>query len=421
MTQNRVLLVVWFMALTVTLPPTGALTAAPPPPGSALLVVEKPDGLVTATELQAFKNFMRALPPPTDNIHNNMVYGSGGTAVEAMGRMVEISGDPELLDRMICFADAMLAARNDPQTGVVIWTGQRDLIWPNAVVEAGKPASFSTENGDVVGHITYAAELILQNQKLADAKIPDGDPHGYGATYHQRAVRYVQEMDRTIDGFISKWLVKPDTLRYYSPNSPLFEAVSRKPGTANRPVPWNQQAMLNNGFQRLAECHTLLGDDPARVQHYQAIVKASVDWFFARVQRVTVKDHVCYQWAYPADEDPIRHVEDAGHGSYDILGLCRAYRSSRYGLTAAMMQPFANTVLYAMRQPDGKFARRVDGTTNPSDHPPGGLNAPYLDLCEFAPELFPIFYDMSASRIPSSPELTAAILWHRHRRAMARN
>lgn len=37
--------------------------------------------------------------------------------------------------------------------------------------------------------------------------------------------------------------------------------------------------MLNNGFQRLAECHALLGDDPERVMRYEAIVKASVDGF----------------------------------------------------------------------------------------------------------------------------------------------
>ena len=33
--------------------------------------------------------------------------------------------------------------------------------------------------------------------------------------------------------------------------------------------------MFTSGFQRLAEAHELLGDNPARVAQYDAIVKAS--------------------------------------------------------------------------------------------------------------------------------------------------
>lgn|GEM_PF-1225316 len=386
---------------------------------ASLLVVEKAEGPVTATEIQSFKNFMNEMTVPTNNIHNAMVYGGAGSAVESLGAMFEISGDHDFLNRMLVFTDAMLAARNDPKTGIVIWTGQRELIWPNAVIEKGKASGFSTENGDIVGHIAYAAELVLQNPKLWNAKIPDGDPNGFGLTYHDRAIRYVREMDRTINSFILKWLVRKDTLRYYTPNSPLFESVNRIPGTGgNQPVPWNQQTMLNNGFQRLAECHQLLGDDKDRVKLYDAIVKASVDWFFSTVESITVQGHVCYQWAYPP-EQPIKHVEDMGHGSYDIKGLYRAYRSGRYGITATMMEPFANTLLYVVRQPNGKFVGRMDGSSAPNAHPPGGLKAPCLDLCEFAPELFPIFYDMNipSKRFRTSPEITSSILCNRERRA----
>lgn len=330
------------------------------------LVVEKLTGPVSATEIQAFKNYMREVPVPTNNFRNAMVYGGGGVAVEALGRMVEITGDQELLDRMLTFTDAMLAGRNDPQTGAIIWTGARDLVWPNLAPQNGKPVYSGTENGDVIGHIAYAAKLILQNKKL-------------GATYHERALHYIRELDRTTDSFILKWFVRPDTHRLYFPDSPLYEASSR-PGSTNRPVPWNQQAMLNNGFQRLAECHRLLGDDAARVKRYDAIVQASVDWFFSNVQRVTVKDHVCYKWAY-AFEEPLRHIEDTGHGGYDVAGLYRAYRSGRYGITAAMMEPFANTVLYVMRTPEGKFIPRVDGTLNPKDHPPPVASAAVGSIC----------------------------------------
>ena len=393
------------------LAPLAALQAA------ESLVVEKLEGPATATEIQAFKNFMREVPVPTNNVRNAMVYGGGGVAVESLGRMVEITGDQELLDRMLTFTDAMLAARNDPKTGAIIWTGERELVWPNKEPENGKPVYSATENGDVVGHIAYAAKLILQNEKLWNVKVADGDPHKFGATYRQRAVRYVREMDRTTDTFILKWLVRPDTHRYYFPNSPLYD-TSTKPGAGDRPVPWNQQMMLNNGFQRLAECHALLGDDADRAKRYEAVVKASVDWFFSNVQRVTVKDHVCYKWVY-VFEEPLRHIEDAGHGGEDIAGLYRAYRSGRYGITAAMMEPFANTVLYVMRTPEGKFIPRVDGTLNTQGHGPGGLSGKWIGLSEFAPELFPILYETNRGRIKSSPEITASILWHRHRRATA--
>lgn len=259
------------------------------------LIFEKLEGPVTEAELRAFKSFMRDVPVPKDNQRNAMVYGSGGMAVESLGRMFEISEDRELLDLMLRFTDAMLAARNDPKTGVIVWTGEREPVWPNAVPVTGKLAYAGTETGDVAGHIAYAARLILQNDKLAAEKVPDGDPNGFGATYRERALCYVREMDHTMNTFVLKWLVRPGTQRCYQPDSPAYDAATR-PGSANLPVPWNQQTMLNNGFQRLAECHALLGDDPARVKRYDAIVQASVDWFFEMAKRITVNGHECYRW-----------------------------------------------------------------------------------------------------------------------------
>jgi hypothetical protein len=377
------------------------------------LIVEKLEGAVTAAEVRAFKSFMSEVPVPKDNLHNAMVYG-GGMAVESLGRMFELSGDRELLDQMLRFTDAMLAGRNDPATGVPIWTGERDPVWPNSVPKEGAPAYAGSETGDVIGHVAYAARLILQNAKLAAEKIPDGDPHNFGATYRERALRYVREMDRTMDVFVLRWFVRPDTLRLYSPDAAAYDAASR-PGSRNKPVPWNQQMMLTNGFQRLAECHTLLADDPARGQRYDAIVKASVDWFFETAKRVTVDGHECYRWTYVAEE-PMRHFEDYGHGGYDVGGLYRAWLSGRYGITPAMMQPLADTVLYIMARPGNKFTGRTDGESV-NGRPPGTLRGNWIDLCEFAPELLPMFYAANRDRIKGSPELTANLLWARQRLA----
>ena len=380
------------------------------------MIVENSSAPVTAREISAFKQFMQELPSATNSLHNAMVYGAGGEAAEALGRVFEISGDVELLDRMLVFTDHMLAARNDPKTGALIWTGARELVWPNQQSKDGKPVYSSTENGDVVGHIAYAARLILENKKLWAEKIPGGDPFGFGATYRERAVTYVRELERTMDTFILKWLVRPDTHRCYSPDSPLYDAASR-PGSANRPVPWNQQTMLINGFQRLAECHRLLGDDDARVQRYDAIVKASVDWFFESVERYEAKGKACYKWTY-VFEQPMRHFEDTGHGGYDVTGLARAYVSGRYGLTADMMRPLANTVSCVLQQPGNKFMGRVDGTAG--KHPPGGLGGGWIDLCEFQPELLPAFIAANQGRIKSSPGLVANLLWAKHRIQLAK-
>jgi len=375
------------------------------------MLVEGPTGPVTAKEILAFKRFMQDAPLATNNLHNAMVYGAGGEAAEALGRMFEISGDVELLDRMLAFTDRMLGARNDPKTGALIWTGARELVWPNQAPQDGKPLYSSTENGDVVGHIAYAARLILENKKLWAGKVPGGDPLCFGATYRERAGTYIREMDRTLDSFILKWLVRPDTQRCYAPNSPLYEAITRA-GTANQPVPWNQQTMLNNGFQRLAECHRLLGDDDGRAQRYDAIVKASVAWFFESVERYEVQGKTCYKWAY-VFERPLRHIEDTGHGGYDVAGLMRAYVSGRYSLTAEMMRPFANTVSCVLAQPGNKFMGRVDGTAG--KHPPGGLGGGWVDLCEVQPGLLPLFLAANQGRIKASPGLTANLLWAKHR------
>ena len=379
------------------------------------LIVEKLDGPVTATEVQAFKSFMRTVPVPTDNLRNAMVYGSGGMAVESLGRMFEISGDRELLDLMLRFTDRMLAARNDPKTGAIVWTGERDPVWPNSVPKDGKPAYAGTETGDVIGHIACAARLILQNDRLAAEKVPDGDPFGFGPTYRERALRYVRDLDHTTDTFIFKWLVRPDTHRFFMPDSPAYDAATR-PGSANVPVPWNQQMMLTNGFQRLAECHALLGDDPARVKRYDAIVQASVDWFFECAKRITVNGHECYRWTYAA-EDPMVHLEDSAHGGYDVGGLCRAYVSGRYGIPAAMMKPFANTVLHIMARPGNTFTGRTDGGTA-GKRPPGTLRGNWIDLCEFAPELLPLLHEANRGRIKGSPDTAANLLWQRHRLAI---
>ena len=161
----------------------------------------------------------------------------------------------------------------------------------------------------------------MWNEKLAD-----------GGTYLDLAKKYVHECDRTIDTYLLPNFVNAQTHLYTSPTSPLFARLGdRAAKSIGKSVPWNQQMMLNNGFQRLAECHELLGDDPQRVARYDEIVKASCDAFLASLVHYNVDGHDCVKWSYSADDKTLHYMEDAGHGGYDLL-IFRCYRSGRYGI-----------------------------------------------------------------------------------------
>jgi len=379
------------------------------PAFAAEMLIERLDGPVTANEVRAFKTFMKELQLPPDNNHNAFAYGSAGGAAEALGDMCEVTGDREILDQLIRVAEHMLAARNDPTTGRIVWTGKRELVWPNKPEGNVEDRYSGTENGDVIAHIALAAQTILQNKSLWNEKIG-------GETYRACAERLVRECDRTIESYLLPYLVDPKTNRYLSPDSDAFGALGdRYQRARGKPIPWNQQFMLNGAFQRLAVCHELLGDDPKRVAHYDAIVKASCDWFAENLEPYTVDGHECMKWAY-AVEHPLRHIEDGGHGGYDLL-IYRAYRSGRYGVSNQTMQRLANTVAYVMCRADGEFAWRVDGKGNTRDYLPGT----YLYLSEFVPALYEKLATANLKRAKTRPETAARILWVKWRRASGEN
>jgi hypothetical protein len=377
------------------------------------MLIESLDGPVTPGEIAAFKTYMQAQPLPTDNEHNAMVYGSAGAAVEALGTVYEVTKDRAVLDRMLEFTDAMLAGRNDPKSGRVLWTGERELAWPNKRPDDASAKYSGTENGDVIGHIAYAAELILRDAALAEGKVGSGDPHHWGERYGQRARAYVRELDRSIDTFVVKWLVDPKTLHYRWPESELYGTLgAREDKSRGKGIPWNQQMMLNNGFQRLAACHALLKDDPARTAHYDAIVQASCDWFLSQVKRYSVDGVECYKWSYATDDGPLKYIEDTGHAGYDIL-VARVLASGRYRIPAEAMQPFANTLRHVIARGPAQFAQRVDG----SGPVRAEIGSTWLFLAEFDPAVFPLVATAGLAHAKTKPDMAARILWWKQRRA----
>jgi hypothetical protein len=368
--------------------------------------VETLDGPIRPTEVKAFKAMAAKSAPAPNNVGNVWCYGVPGNTLDGLAIMFQATGDLEILDRMVYFADAALAARNSPDTGRIMWTGKRELCWWNRDAANSEAKYSGTENGYIVGHIATVAKLILQRPELQGTVVPSGDPHGFGKTYGERARTYVTELAKTVDTFLYPNLIRPADKRMYWPDSPQFGAIgSRYQQQRNTSIPWNQQMMLNAGFQRLAECFEILGGAQDKVDQYDAVVKASMDWFFTKVTKYQAQGHDVYKWGYGTEGG----VEDIDHLPHDIVGFYRAYQRPKYGVTREAMQTFANTIRYVVYKGGSNFAGKVDGTGAAYNY----IYSRVLHLGEFDPEAFKIMAAADQGKAKSNIDYAARILWVR--------
>ncbi len=227
------------------------------------MIVESLTGPVTQNEINAFKAHILTVDAPPGN-GNVWVFGNGGKSIEACGLMYEVTHDRDILNRMIYYCDEMLSRRNDlwpAEKGGrrLVWTGMVEPVWPSSNPDVS-PAGAGVEQGDEIAHMAYCAKLILQNPALWTAKVTIGDAYQFGATYKERALKYIKEGDYVIDSWIM-----PHFIRFNESNHYYFPAA---PNTykANEPAPWNQAWMLNNAFVRLVECHLLLAHQRRKVR-----------------------------------------------------------------------------------------------------------------------------------------------------------
>jgi len=399
----------WLIAIGV-----GIAIGAGARPASADLLIQGIDGPVTAAEIDAFERHMMTVEPGGSNRGNNYVYGNGGKSLEGLGEMYEVTGDTAILDRMIYFADRMLAGRNDRSERRTIWTGRVEPCWPNKPATAADGAYCGTENGDVVGHIAFCARLILETPALWNQRVAIGDPEHHGATYLERARTFVAEGDKTA-AWLTTWFVNADSKRFYLPRSPGFAALGpRYEKDQGHGVPWNQQMMLASGFQRLAESHALLRDDARKTRAYDAIVKASMGWFQSELQSYRAGDRDAYKWSYATGDVNLRYMEDAGHGGYDIWGLWKAAQRSSYHIRSRTLRQLAQTVRFVMAGSDGKFAGRVDGRGGRKAY----LGSTFLLLAKYDPALFPVLANRALlSQAKNRMDVAARILWMKHLRS----
>ena len=367
-------------------------------PGRAQMVFEGQTGQVTANEIARFKTHVQGLALPTTIGTTDLAYGTTGTRVESMGRLYEMTQDKAILDVMLRWTDRYLSWRNDPVTGDVDWTGKRELIWLPAENRSG------AEQGIIAAKISYAAQLILQTPSLWSQNVASGDPHGYGATYKQRADRYVLEMDKTEDTFLLPWFVRASDNRYFFPTDPRYDY--NRPG---RPAPHNQGWMFSFNKFRLAKCHEILGN-AARATRYRQIVQANHGWYTSEFETRTYQGFPAYIWYY----DETTNVEDIGHAQIGVQAMFYLDILGGYSSFPDRVR-VGNTLRYAVYQASSdSWFGEVNGTGSLSS----SLLPSYIVLSRFVPSLYAIIAadQVAAGKVASNVEAVGYLLWAKQAR-----
>ena len=381
----------------------------------AQMVLDNFDGPITERELAGFKGYIKAHGWPShswgnaDTDYNAVSVGDPARQVEAMALVYEATGDREILDRLIEFIDAFVWMRNDLPGGSqrVMWTGKVEKAWvPNG--PARPPAGYiGGENGHTIAHILDAAILILRRPSLWNTTVPDGNPRGFGATYLERAKYYIARTDEANDEYSYKQFVTSANLIRNPPGWPAgfhtMEAI-------------NIQMMLVLGYLKDALAHELLGDDPARVARYHAVVKTAVRECLDGMKKnaYTVNGVTVYKWGYYPWSTRLN--EGIAHGTNDMLGLHAAWQRGIYGVTDAEVRPFADTFLHVISLGNDQFALRVDGSGGPG----GNLNGPWLVVADWNRAVLPVMARAHIARgaIARYPNVTGRLLAMKQRFSM---
>ncbi|KAJ1959429.1 hypothetical protein GGI12_004343 [Dipsacomyces acuminosporus] len=368
------------------------------------------NGPVTQNDISSFKAGTKNLQPPSAWDSVEWAQGKAGESIKSFGLVYEISKDADVLNKMLAFTDKLLSLRNDKSSKrCSIWTGANDPAWVNCADDKlGGKVYTAGGQGDYVGHLGYAARLILESPSIWNKDVPDKDPHRFGRTYLQRAKTYVREADYSVDKHILSSLLdlSRQGRQYFAAKSPY---------KGGQPVPWNQQAMFNYGFSNLALAHELLRDDPARAGRYNGLVQSSISWFFSVAKSYKdKKGNTAYVWAYSVDQP--RDVEDNNHAHIYLAGISRLYALGKYGLTLDKLQPFSYTIIDNVIRGRRDYAGKIDGTdgsgnASPTDY----LRSGNLLSAEWLPSAFNKYVTDINPKSISRIEVFARLLWLKNR------
>lgn len=334
--------------------------------GSGMLF-EEIKGALTKIELDYYKAYAKKMALPTDNIGNKLVYGANGLALEGMALLYEATGDQEILDLMIKHCDYMLYCRNDMPggDGRIMWTGKQDACWPNKALGDPQEKYASSENGDILGHIYFCAYLILLSQDLLDTPAPASDKlTDWGSTYRDRALKFIEMCDETMDTYMSAYFVTED-LKLCFPSSEEWKAIPNVAVGSGFPV--NQQMMALNGYQKAAECYGVLDINPEKRELFLKIVQTSINWqeegYTIKTMNVDGVEVEYAQWPYQVIGSTL---DDFGHTGFTLQEFYKLYESQLFlGVDESRICRFLNACKYIMFDPETKtVSHKVDGSGN---------------------------------------------------------
>jgi len=324
------------------------------------LVVDSLTGEVDQNEIDTYIGFLQDSANanavlPTNALGDNLAFGTPGTNLEGLNYMYRIAGDlglsteqMQLMNLAIVWSERFILLRNDQAMGPhqVMWTGNVDPVWVTYASTSNEAGYAGSENGDTAGHILYTALNILQTPSIWNQTVPDGDPNGFGATYLQRAQTYISMMEYTTQNYFTRYFINPTTYEILPPTSPVWAAFSENMDA------WNRQFLLINDYQRLAQCHAILGDNPSLQAFYTNIVQTAANAFVANAHPVTAYGEAAYDWGYGNEGDLLGQVtgESGSHASYDMQGIARVFEagSAFSSLTQENMERYANTIYYVL-------------------------------------------------------------------------
>jgi uncharacterized protein (UPF0179 family) len=330
---------------------------------NAAFVIDSLDGDITPNEISKFVSTIAGRNPATNNWGNAMA--THGTEPEGMWRMYDATKNISVLNNFIRWMDVYLAYRNDMPLGEhrVMWEGTVAPCWPNIAPTDPDSAYSGCENGMVAGYIALCAKAILETPTIWNNTVPDGNPYGFGVTYLDRALKYLNEVDYVCETYLRVWFVNPSNNRIRKPTDPRWAS-----NAGNQSVTaWNRQWLFVMAFLYSARCHDLLGDNPSYLATYKDIVQQFGTWFVAPFPigggvYYTTSGHDVVKWYYEVPMD--LHIENIGHAQHDVAGLFECYASAYTTLTYAQVQPFADTTQFVINKgATNSWADNVDGTS----------------------------------------------------------
>lgn len=96
-----------------------------------------------------------------DDVGNSLSMGMFGQSAYAASVLFEVSGDRRALNEALRFADNLLFLRNDPENGLVFWTGEREPVWRTKEEGSTNLTYAGSEQGDIVGHMCVAVGMLI--------------------------------------------------------------------------------------------------------------------------------------------------------------------------------------------------------------------------------------------------------------------